>query len=274
MQVRFEEINQQIQRIKKYAKQGLVSNYYNLLPERGEQICYYAWTSYAAVFVLNRNDGHYGYFFGSDLNEISSLLEQVPEQTMVEYISKNEDHYHAFLSSAGLKKKAVFKRLVYPNLQEIFDGSKNQYGDLLQRFSRQYEFQDRIIAEKEEADSIIQIFSKVFDQYTSHTPSKQELLALIEKKQVLIYKENERIRALHIYKLEGKKYYSYVSYNDGPFFMMYSLLARALKDAIKAGAVYGYCWVEERNQKSLRYCASKGFYPDGIKNMVYRKERT
>lgn len=272
MQIFISEIETQISRIKIRNRKSILSNYYGQLKKEDGHIMDFFQTDNAIVFTVKVNEVIYGYFYGSQPEEIRGLLKKLPKDTIVEYIAKAESTIDNLFTETGFQKYAVFERLIDPNLSDFFDTEKNRYGCLFQRFVPTEKQCQEYYAVPEDADETLALLHASFDKYVGHFPTKEELLQDIDEKHVLLYREENRIMALHIYRLEGKKYYSYISINKGSFFMMYSLLAIAIKDACTSGASYGYCWVKENNEPALRYCGSKGFYPDGIKNIIYHKE--
>ena len=76
----------------------------------------------------------------------------------------------------------------------------------------------------------------------------EELLQLIRKKWVLLYREKGEIIAFLMYQIEGKKYYGYQIYNSGTADITYNLERRAVEYAKEHyGVKSSYSWTEIGN---------------------------
>ena len=103
-------------------------------------------------------------------------------------------------------------------------------------------------AAEKDAVELYQMLYQIFDFRVSRLPSMEELLQLIRKKWVLLYREKGEIIAFLMYQIEGKKYYGYQIYNSGTADITYNLERRAVEYAKEHyGVKSSYSWTEIGN---------------------------
>ena len=103
-------------------------------------------------------------------------------------------------------------------------------------------------ATEKDAEELYQMLYQIFDFRVSRLPSMEELLELIRKNWVLLYREKGEIIAFLMYQIEGKKYYGYQIYNSGTADITYNLERRAIEYAKEHyGVNSSYSWTEIGN---------------------------
>ena len=209
------------------------------------------------------------YFFCFDLDELSRQLLQMEAGSILDYIGTCSDSLvHAF-QTGGFRQYACFLRLSNKNLAYVFDTDYNPYADYLERFVEETRITS---ASLEELDTLHRKLYDVFDKRSSHFFSRERLKELIADNKVLVYKEDGCLRSFLIYTIDGKKFYVAYIYNSAENHIALSMYVQAAKAAIRAGCTYGYSWVDETNETSLRYNRLKQYLPDGMTDKIFRKE--
>lgn len=209
------------------------------------------------------------YFFCFDLDELSRQLSQMEAGSILDYIGEcNASLSHAF-QAGGFRQYACFLRLSNKNLAHVFDTDYNPYADYLERFGEETRITS---ASVEELDTLQRKLYDVFDKRVSHFFSRDRLKELITDNKVLVYKEDGRLLSFLIYTIEGKRFYVAYVYNSAENHIALSMYVKAAKAAIQAGCTYGYSWVDETNETSLRYNRLKQYFPDGMTDKIFRKE--
>ena len=209
------------------------------------------------------------YFFCFDLDELSRQLSQMEADSILDYIGEcSASLSHAF-HAGGFRQYACFLRLSNKNLARVFDTDYNPYADYLERFGEETRI---TVASVKELDTLQRKLYNVFDKRSSHFFNKEKLKELIMGNKVLAYKEDGRLLSFLIYIIEGKKFYVAYVYNSAENHIALSMYVKAAKSAIKAGCTYGYSWVDETNETSLRYNRLKQYLPDGMTDKIFRKE--
>ena len=112
---------------------------------------------------------------------------------------------------------------------------------------------------------------RIFDCKTSHLPTEEQLMGIIREGRAVCYRIDEKIVALYIYAIEGKKLYSNFSYNTVSADVLYSLERRIRELAYeKNGVRQLYAWYDMENKKSLRRSV---LLDTGLRDYIYVKEK-
>ncbi len=209
------------------------------------------------------------YFFCFDLDELSRQLSQVENDSILDYIGECSDSLSHAFHAGGFRQYACFLRLSNKNLAHVFDTDYNPYADYLERFAEETRITS---ASLEELDTLHRKLYDVFDKHSSHLFDRNRLKELIIDNKVLVYKEDGRLLSFLIYTIEGKRFYVAYVYNSAENHIALSMYVKAAKAAIQAGCTYGYSWVDETNETSLRYNRLKQYFPDGMTDKIFRKE--
>lgn len=115
------------------------------------------------------------------------------------------------------------------------------------------------LAKKEQLAEIQKILRERFDRYADHLYSDEEMEELIVNNQVWIQCEDNQITTIFVYKIEGKKFYSNISFNDSTADVLYSIQKKVLLKAVEEyNITYYYGWIRINNRQALK----KNHYPD------------
>lgn len=209
------------------------------------------------------------YFFCFDLDELSRQLSQMEADSILDYIGECSVSLTNAFCAGGFRQYACFLRLSNKNLAHVFDTDYNPYADYLDRFGEETRITS---ASVKELDTLQRKLYDVFDKCSSHFFDRDKLKELIMDDKVLVYKEDGCLLSFLIYTIDGKKFYVAYIYNSAENHIALSMYVKAAKAAIKAGCTYGYSWVDETNETSLRYSRLKQYLPDGMTDKIFRKE--
>lgn len=209
------------------------------------------------------------YFFCFNLDELSRQLLKIESGGILDYIGECGDALINALHAGGFRQYACFLRLSNKNLAYVFDANVNPYGDYLERFTEETRI---TYASIKELEVLHRKLRDVFDKRTSHFWGRDKLRELILDNKVLVYKEQGRLLSFLIFTIVGKKFYVAHVYNSSEKHIALSMYVKAAKTAIQEGCTYGYSWVDETNEPSLRYNRLKQYYPDGMRDRIFRKE--
>lgn len=237
--MKIQEIIKEISSLRK-TKKKLFSNYY--MNYQGSDMEFDVWQGLETVVFCVQEERVYRCFFATtDLKELNELLSELPLQTVIDYVTREKSDVFPWEKS-GFEHFTTLARFTNANLNQERPKTKRE------RFLEQFHDENcGEFATIEDLDDIYELLYKVFDYRVSRLPSKNELAEMIEKKWVLLYRE-EKIVAFLIYQIEGKKYYGYQIYNEGTADITYNLECKAMKYAQRQYDIKSsYAWVEVDN---------------------------
>lgn len=261
--MRIQEIMQFISSLRK-TKKRLITNYYLTL--QGSEEDFDSWTSEnSIVFCAQENKVYRCYFATTDMNELNTLLQKMPSGTVLDYITKEKNRDFRWVD-AGFKLYRTLIRYTNPNWSDE-DRPKSKRALFLEQF---YDETIGEFATPADAEELYELLYKIFDYRVSRLPSMEQLIEMIEKKWVLLYREHGKITAFLMYQIEGRKYYGYQIYNKGTADITYNLERKATKYAQSAYQVKSsYGWVEIDNLGANDRCESGSF--DGTYDYIFVK---
>lgn len=260
------QIRDRITEIKRKNPRG--KNYTNFFVQEQEQYDVLAGDN----SVVLSHTGHDGvrrvYFYSSDLGELGKLLGQTAPGSILDYLGDCGGALQDALRRGGYGRYTRFLRLSNRNFQHIFDSRYNPYADYLCRFpaGTGVEF-----ASAGDLDPLIARLNDVFDYNTSHFASREKLGESIRDREVLVYKPEGELVSFLVFSITGKKFYVAHTYNQAAAYIAISMYVKAARIALGAGCTYGYSWVEETNEASLRFNRLKQYLPDGFTDTIFRK---
>lgn len=259
--MKIQEIMQFISSLRK-TKKKVITNYYLTLQKSEED--FESWTAQnSIVFCAQENKVFRCYFASTDSDELNILLKKVPVGAVMDFITKEKTERFPWEAS-GFEHYSTLARHVNPDLMADRELTKRE------KFLEQFYQEDfGEFATSGDVDELYELLYEIFDYRVSRLPSREELLEQIDKKWVLIYRENAGIIAFLMYQIEGKKYYGYQVYNKGTADITYNLERRAIQYAIDHYGVKSlYSWVEVDN-----YAANKkaGSNSDGTYDYIFLK---
>lgn len=206
------------------------------------------------------------YFASTDLMELNQLLGMVPAGTVMDYIAKEKIEEFSWTEGAGFKHYTTLVRYTNPNIYE--EKPKTKKDLILEQF---YDESIGEFATEEDAEELYELLYEVFDYRVSRLPSMQQLIEMIEKKWVLLYREKGRILSFLIYQIEGRKYYGYQIYNEGTADITYNLECKAIQYAKATWQIKSvYAWAEIGNKIANDRIGTDLF--DGTYDYIFVKE--
>lgn len=259
--MKFKEIQNFISQIKKNGKEYYTNCYVfdsaaNFHVTKGEE---------SIVFFIREEFFNRAYYFTSNLDELVTLLMRVREVVVMDIICRGtmREKEQKALMQAGFVNYAIHCKKQYA-LQE--GGRTEKDSGVFDEFYNPEFFQ---LAKIEDVQELKDVLYDVFDPITSHLPTKKQLIEMIQNQNVVYYKINGRIVALHVFLIQGKVLYSNISYNIASADVLYSMERRAREWAYeKYGVKWVYAWYDMTNEKALR----RSVYMDtGQKNYIFVK---
>ena len=257
--------------IKKNAKESssdVYSNIYHYYNQEIEQIkCDYRMTDSSLVFLYRDNKGVCRiYFIAFDLKVLAEELMYFSRDSILDYICKGENPLEDVFNNGGFNEIASYTRKSI-NFETEGKEFKRSHSEILDSY-----YDDTVgeYAEEKDAEEIVQLLDEVFDKDVDHIPSVADIKEYARKKWILIYRDAGKIRALYIFQIQGKKFYSNISYNSMPAIVLYCLEKRAHMDVVNNYDVtMKYSWINTNNEKSLRRNVLNF---DGVYTYIYKKE--
>lgn len=269
-QLELREVYTLYSEIKQRAKKSsgiTYSNLYQLYDKKTERTCCeYRFTDSSLVFSCDDEKGiHRIYFISYDLNDLEKELSYFPRNSILEYICKGDNPLKDVFNESGFEEIASYARKSI-NMRTEGKEFKRSHSELLDSY---YDETVGEYATEEDAEEIVQLLDKVFDIEMDHIPGVEHIREYARKNWILIYRVSGEIKALYLFQIQGKKFYSNISYNSLPAVVLYCLEKRAHMDVVNNYDVaIKYSWINEKNEKSLR---RNTLNFDGVYNYIYKK---
>lgn len=201
---------------------------------------------------LSKDFGNYCriYILSDDLDEIIETLSTLPPNSVINIPSRNGiDEWANILNLSGYKQIALYHRFVYRKYP-IRKIKKIEY------------------AINSDHQQIRKLLSKYFSSVTGHLPNDEELLLLIEKKNIIVNRDdNNEVNGALCFNIEGKKCYLAFWFDESG--MGLSLLNN----------IFGICsnneikminfWVNDNNTDVIKIHTLFGATPDGMKDYIF-----
>lgn len=262
--MKIQEIMQFILSLRK-SKKKLLTNYF-LTYQNSEQD-FLTWKGEETiVFSVQEEKLQRCFFASTNEKELNSLLKELPSGTVMDYIIKKKETDFCW-TEAGFKLYRTLIRYTNPDWEDV-SRPKSKRTLFLEQF---YDENMGQFADVEDAEEIYGLLYKIFDVRVSRLPSMQQLIEMIKKKWVLLYREQGRIVAFLIYQIEGRKYYGYQIYNEGTADITYNLERKAMQYASDTYQIKNsYGWVEADNLGANARCEVSNF--DGTYDYIFVKE--
>lgn len=264
MSFSLEEIKIKINEIKKNSIRPL-TNFYDNIPKNRNIVSVYN-KEKSIVFCVDDNSVYRGYFYSSDLDELQDLLGKLNKNTIVDIITKKENlDVSILLNKSGFEKYAIFKRASNPNICEFDEINNAEYlENKLDNLGKYAELRDlKLIHSK---------LYKIFNPYTSHIMTVDELEYMIINKQVMVNITNNDLVSFLIFRIEGCKFYINHVYNNGDRKIIDYIMKKSLTKYINDFKInYLYSWIDEKNVRSIRFHERYGMKFDGLIDFIYIK---
>ena len=253
----------------------IYNNYYNNCDQDEEIYVVYGDNT---VVLWDDDDGVIrGYFYSSDEAELIKMLGYLPQECVVDIITRTSDEYADIMSQAGLAFHCEMHRFVGDASTEAQKIRRERDAMMTDIYCP-----ERVrAAETDDLDMVYGKLHEIFNPKESHLPSKKQLLELIKKKWVSLYFEEKELKALHIFKVEAAgRNYGYQTWNGAGIDGYYSVLRFAEKlyqeyldknGIDKSKVPPGYAWANIANKKAVRGIKYGLAKFDGLIDFVYKK---
>lgn len=219
-----------------------------------EESCEEIYKSKSYYAVLYKDiDKYVLSFVVASLEDLHNLIELMPNNTVINILYRKIDEcdLDAFLKSEGLLLHATYQRtsIRYKSnpylcpekskrrqiLPKMYDPECGEYPDL------------------EDAEELDCLCRKVFDPLCDDMFSIDEWKEKIENKEILVYRDEGKITAYYMFRLEGKKLYSNMSVNIGAANTLYNMERRIFEEMWNKGIRTFYGWGNLKNKKARKH---------------------
>lgn len=218
----------------------------------------------AIIFIILENEVKKLYFFANNNKALSELLILQSQGTIINFVQKGENVFSDLMKESNFNLYAKY-------IRKSLKIDKDEKIDENNIFEQMYDENCGEYAILEDIPKLMELMRSKFDPKSDYFPTVIEWKEIIENQWAIMYKEDDEILSLFIYKIEGKKYYGCISINDATADILYNIEKRAYKTAIeKYGVNLKYAWFDEKNAKAIRRTSLQD---DGISNCIYIKER-
>lgn len=189
-----------------------------------------------------------GYFAVKDKDALAVLLADIPHNIFFEWLYRGENELEEIMNRVNIKLYATFfrsTRIWKGNpfevqqegrrvlLQEMYDSSCGEYADV------------------EDAEELYELSKSVFDVKCDDVFTVEEWRERILMREVLVYREKDKITSCYVWHLDGKKLYSNISINLGAANILYNMERRIFTEMWEKGIRIYYSWRNIKNKKAL-----------------------
>jgi hypothetical protein len=245
------------------------TNYYNYIDNKSFDIIMdVSYFNNTLVFGYQDNLVYRVYFYSTEKEQLVNTLSTFPKSGVIDVISKDQNVYKEIIENSGYRKYAIFKRAINPRPNGLLVQNVSSY--LMEKYSDDY----GRLAKIKDLDDVYKTICCIFDPYTNHIDKKEEIGKLILNEQVFLERNRNAITSLLVFKIEGQKFYINYVYNspESKPEIIHSILIRTIKQAMVHGVNYIYCWIDESNERSIRFHKRYGLEFDGLLDLIYVKK--
>lgn len=277
-----DEIKDKVNALKKRNLPNVITNYY--WQNKGDFQKFGSIVGDDSIFFVEKDNDFFRLFFYSvneqEFNTILSAINFTP--LVIDYVTNDPlntikdifvtNGFHQHAKMLRFRNADIPQLKTSPGIDTDLKKS-NKILERLEKFFISSPVKDVIhFATDKDIESILNLLYSGLDKYTGHFPSASELLALVNKEQVLVIRDDmDVVSGIVIFKLTGKTCNLDQGYssplndeliNVKLFFEFYRILNRK---EIKSM----YLWVEERNKIVINLHKTFGLKPDGVIDYVY-----
>ena len=254
----------------------IIQNYY-LNCERDEEI-FALFGQDTVVFWADDRGVRRGYFYSTNPEELTAMLSQATEGTVIDYLTYTKDEFRDLFENAGWRQLYEMHRM---------NSSKPSAEEAAAIEERERLFNSTIYREENvraavesDCDAIYGKLLEVFDPRESHLCTREELLEYIRRRWVTVYYEEEVLLGFEIFLVEHRRFYGYQIWTEAGAEGYYSLREATKKLFFEfiqepvqtyTPGYPGYSWVNIKNRKAIRLIQFFGLQFDGLYDFVYEK---
>lgn len=189
------------------------------------------------------------FYYSNNKKELLKLLCDIPEGAVLDVVTKEEN-----LDTHWLEKADIFWYNTYGRFGSLllpYEEQKRAYeSNKLDMF---YNEQYGEYAKETDVREIQKLLRKNFDTKTDYFFTDDELRKLIEEERVVVEREQGSIYFIFIFRIEGKKFYTNLLYNEGTADISYSVEKRLVLESLQRyGVKYIYFWAALDNKAALK----------------------
>lgn len=202
------------------------------------------------VFVIEEPFRKRVFFCATDMDTIKELFDQVPQNAVLEFMYRKEnDSKKEIFESLGFSEYTTYVR----DTKVYGDMSPFEYPERGRRkiLEKKYDPDFGEYPTKEDAKELFELNKKAFDEICDDIFTVEQWETIIENKECLVFRAKGRIVAYHVWKHEGKKMYSNISYCEGPANWNYNLERRVFEKLWEQGVRTQYYWYNVNNPHAL-----------------------
>lgn len=217
------------------------------------------------------------YFIGIDHDSVKKILSRVRGKDIVcDYISRNDDDpLGEMLLNAGFNHYSTYLRISNSYQQNPFLAPEKGKRKILQEM---YAPDKCSYAQESDIPELMRINESAFMPYVDDFFTYEEWMDIINRRECLIHKENDKIISLYVWKIEGKKLYANMIVNYGTADLSYNMERRAFEEAWVKGVRSLYYWIRIDNEKALSHngldIKRDGSVINGLYDYVYYLDDT
>lgn len=278
-------IKKKMTQIRRAGNSPILHNYYLNCENSQELLALYG----ENTVVFWHDDGGLirAYFYSCDKKELAELLSEVPQNAVIDYLTRHSDAHKEMFENAGWKHLSKMQRMVekISTPQDAMIAEKKRAA-LDAAFYRE----DKVkVADESDLDTVYNKLFEVFDVRESHLCTKEELLQFIRNRWVSVYYDGGQLMGIHIFKIQNNSFYGYQLWSGSGTESCYSVVRRSdityaeirSKEEEQAGGFPAgttqrprFGWVNSENKKAIRWAEIRGNQFDGLFDDVYQKQTT
>lgn len=241
------EVKQKINTLKKNTKR-YITNFYPGLADNNQEVEYME-NEQAIVFILQERFRKRCFFAYADEEALVPLLLKVPANTIMEFISRDKTNPLEELFYRGNMSKYA----TYIRKTECFKENPYKISETGRRalLSEMYDSNCGEYPTTDAAEELDALHRQVFDPLCDDMYTIDEWKEKIDRKEILVCRENGKIMAYYCFCLEGRKLYSNISVNTGNANILYNMERRIFEEMWDRGIRVYYAWFNEKNGKAM-----------------------
>lgn len=234
-----------------------------------EDVCekvYRAETYYATLYW--NIDKYVLEFVVATKDDLRTLIELIPNNTIINIVYKDKCDLDDFFASEGLSLYASYQRNVTrykSNPYLLPEVSKRR-----QILPKMYDPACGEYPDSKDAEELDQLHRQVFDPLCDDMFTIDEWKEKINNKEILVYRERGKITAYYCFRLEGQKLYSNMSVNIGAANTLYNMERRIFEEMWNKGIRVFYGWFNLKNVKAKNH----GIAPQAANRCVESSSRS
>ncbi len=271
--MKIREILDEIGRIKKN-RRG-ITNYYNHI-DKDSELDFEAFKAGGTIVFVEdeRIDDmdivlHRVYFYTNQPNELTEILKNMEYDSVIDIVGKNPDELKDEIKLGGFSEYAVFERISRDEVKLGEERVEEIEASTRSLYDEKYGF----FPTEEDAHEIRDKMMEVFDPYTYHLLSLDEVKKSIEDGLCIIHKENGKIVGIAIHSIEGKKCNCHYMYNDGSIDQLLTMQYKLKIIEKEMGIKYYYGWQDVKNRRAAKVNKFASMTSDGVYDVVYVKKK-